>query len=361
LIWTAPISIFANKLSQVKHLTIIVPEGENNLSSIVGAYKIFTRANAFRKENGKKELFAIELAGISKQVTFYEGLFTVNPHTHIASITKTNLIIIPSLNHNYGKAIKGNELLIDWLQEQYKNGAEIASICTGAFLLASSGLLDGKTCSTHWAAADNFRKMFPKVNLQTDKLITDENGIYTNGGAYSFLNLMIYLVEKYYDRQTAIFCSKVFQIEMDRQSQSAFIIFKGQKLHGDEMVQQAQAYIESKPFEKISVEHLSSRFAVGRRNFDRRFIKATGNTPVEYAQRVKIESAKKAFETSRKTINEVMYEVGYSDVKAFREVFRKITGMSPLEYRGRYNKEALLTQPPFNNGKTASCKKIKTL
>ncbi|MEO6722251.1 MAG: helix-turn-helix domain-containing protein [Ferruginibacter sp.] len=327
----------------MKHLTIIVPEGQgNNLSSIVGAYKIFTRANAYWKEAGRRELFKIELAGISKEVDFYDGLFTVKPHTHISAITKTNLIIIPSLNHNYQKAIKGNELLIDWIENQYKHGAEIASICTGAFLLASSGLLDGKSCSTHWAAANNFRTMFPKVNLQTDKLITDENGIYTNGGAYSFLNLVIYLVEKYYDRQTAIFCSKVFQIEMDRQSQSAFSIFTGQKLHGDEMVQQAQAYIESKPDEKISVEHLSSRFAVGRRNFDRRFIKATGNTPVEYSQRVKIELAKKAFESSRKTINEVMYEVGYSDVKAFREVFRRITGMSPLEYRGRYNKEAVV-------------------
>ena len=294
------------------------------------------------RKHGRKELFKIELAGISKKVEFYDGLFTVKPHTNISAITKTNLIIIPSLNHNYQKAVKENKLLIDWIEKQYKDGAEIASICTGAFLLASSGLLDGKSCSTHWAAADNFRSMFPKVNLQTDKLITDENGIYTNGGAYSFLNLMIYLVEKYYDRQTAIFCSKVFQIEMDRQSQSAFIIFTGQKLHGDEMVKKAQAYIESKLDEKISVEHLSSRFAVGRRNFDRRFIKATGNTPVEYSQRVKIESAKKAFETSRKTINEVMYEVGYSDVKAFREVFRKITGMSPLEYRNKYNKEAVV-------------------
>lgn len=326
----------------MKHLTIIVPDGQNNLSSIVGAYKIFTRANAYRKEIGRQELFKIQLAGISKEVEFYEGLFTVKPHTHISAITKTHLIIIPSLNHNYQKAVKGNQLLIDWIEQQYKNGAEIASICTGAFMLASTGLLDGRTCSTHWAAANTFRTMFPKVHLQTDKLITDEKGIYTNGGAYSFLNLMIYLVEKYFDRQTAIFCSKVFQIEIDRNSQSAFTIFNGQKLHGDEMVQQAQAYIESKPDEKISVEYLSSRFAVGRRNFDRRFIKATGNTPVEYSQRVKVELAKKAFETSRKTINEVMYEVGYSDAKAFREVFRKITGMSPLEYRVKYNKEALI-------------------
>jgi transcriptional regulator GlxA family with amidase domain len=240
------------------------------------------------------------------------------------------------------KAVKANEMLIDWIGEQYKNGAEIASICTGAYLLAATGLLDGKSCSTHWSAAAQLSRMFPKVNLKTDQLITDENGIYTNGGAYSFLNLVLYLVEKYYDRQTAIFCSKVFQIEMDRHSQSSFIVFKGQKLHGDELVKEAQAYIESKLDEKISMEQLASRFAIGRRNFDRRFIKATGNTPVEYAQRVKIEVAKKAFESSRKTINEVMYEVGYSDVKAFREVFRKITGMSPLTYRSRYNKEAMV-------------------
>jgi transcriptional regulator GlxA family with amidase domain len=324
----------------MKHLTILVPEGENNLSSIVGAYKIFSRANLYWKENHKKELFKIELAGISKKVEFYDGMFTVKPHVHISAIKKTHLIIIPSLNHNYVDAIKGNELLIDWIEQQYHHGAEIASICTGAFLLASSGLLDGKTCSTHWSAANQFRAMFPNIHLQTDKLITDENGIYTNGGAYSFLNLIIYLVEKYYDRQTAIFCSKVFQIEMDRQSQSAFIIFKGQKQHGDEVVQKAQSYIESKLHEKISIENLSSKFAVGRRNFDRRFIKATGNTPVEYAQRVKMEAAKKAFETTGKTINEVMYEVGYSDPKAFREVFRKITGISPLEYRSKYNKEA---------------------
>ena len=327
----------------MKHLTILVPEGENNLSSIVGSYKIFTRANEFWKGVGKNELFRIQLAGISKKVYFHDGLFCVEPHTNFSSIKRTDLIIIPSLNHNYKKALKDNGALVQWIQKQYKDGAEIASICTGAFLLASSGLLDGRSCSTHWAVAENFRSMFPQVNLQPDKLITDENGIYTNGGAYSFLNLLIYLVEKYYDRQTAIYCSKVFQIEIDRQSQSAFTIFTGQKLHGDEMVKSAQAFIENKLHEKISVEQLSSLFAVGRRNFDRRFIKATGNTPLEYAQRVKVEAAKKAFETTRKTINEVMYDVGYSDVKAFREVFRKITGMSPLEYRSRYNKEAVVS------------------
>lgn len=322
----------------MKHITILVPEGEgNNLSSIVGAYKILTRANEFRKQNQGAVLFNIQLAGNKKRIAFHEGIFTVQLHVGISSIQKTDLIIIPSVNHQYAEAVKRNQPMINWIEMQYHSGAAVASICTGAFLLAASGLLNGKSCATHWAAADNFRQMFPEVNLQPDQLITDEKSIYTNGGAFSFLNLMIYLVEKYFDRATAIYCAKIFQIEMDRNSQSAFAIFTGQKKHSDELVQQAQTFIEHHVQEKISMEALSLKLAVGRRNFNRRFIKATGNTPLEYAQRVRVEAAKKALENSRKTINEIMYDVGYSDVKAFREVFRNITGMSPLEYRSRFN------------------------
>jgi transcriptional regulator GlxA family with amidase domain len=325
----------------MKHLTILVPDGQDKLSSIICTYKVFVKANAYWKESHGQDLFAIELAGISNEVEFYEALFTVKPHKHISAISKTDLIIVSAMNnYNYPESIAQNAPIADWIVKRYKEGAEVATMCTGAFLLAATGLLDGRSCSTHWAAENTFRSMFPKVNLQTNQLITDENGIYTNGGAFSFLNLILYLVEKYYNRPTAIYCAKIFQIEMDRNSQSPFIMFTGQKMHGDEMVQQAQVFIEDNLSEKISIEYLAGKFAVGRRNFDRRFIKATGNTPIEYAQRVKIESAKKAFETTRKTINEIMYEVGYSDVKAFREVFRKITGMSPVTYREKYNKEA---------------------
>jgi transcriptional regulator GlxA family with amidase domain len=321
----------------MKHISILVPEGQNNLSSIVGAYKILKRANSRWMEHSKKTAYQIELIGLSDKVDFHDGVFSVHPHKHLSAIAHTDLIIIPSLNHNYNEAIQSNKPMIEWIEKQYKQGAAVASICTGAFLLAAAGLLNGRVCSTHWAFADKFRNMFPEIKLQPDRLITDENGIYTNGGAYSFLNLVLYLVEKYFDRTTAIFCSKVFQIEIDRQSQSPFIIFSGQKQHGDEIIRQAQTYIEDSLHEKISMEDLSAKFAIGRRNFDRRFLKATGNTPLEYAQRVKIEAAKKALETSRKTINEIMYDVGYADVKAFRDVFRKITGMSPLSYRSKFN------------------------
>ena len=330
----------------MKHITIIVPDGQSSLSTvacIVGSYEMLLQANAYWRQKGKKEPYTIELAGVCSTAAFGQGLFTVSPHADISQVQKTNLIIIPSLVRDFKEALKKNQLIINWIEQQYKQGAELATMCTGTFMLASTGLLDGRSCSTHWSAAESFRAMFPNANLQPDQLITDENGIYTNGGAYSFLNLLLYLVEKYYDRQTAIYCSKIFQVEIDRQSQSAFTIFNGQKMHDDDMVQQAQQYIENNVEEKISMEELSAKFNVGRRNFDRRFIKATGNTPVEYLQRVKIEAAKKAFETNRKTINEVMYEVGYSDVKAFREVFRKIVGMSPLEYKKKYYKDAVVS------------------
>ncbi|GGC22075.1 AraC family transcriptional regulator [Parapedobacter defluvii] len=328
----------------MKHATILVPHvqtANSTIACIVGAYQLFTGANDYWQKRGENPLFKIETAGVANESAFINGLLTIKPQVNIASLKKTDLILIPSLTPEFQLALDGNIKLIDWIREQYQNGAEVASMCTGAFMLASSGLLDKRSCSIHWNSADRFRSLFPNVQLKTEKLITDENGIYTNGGGYSFLNLLLYLVEKYYDRETAIYCSKTFQVEIDRQTQSAFAIFTGQKSHGDEVVKKAQEYIEANFHEKISVADLSKRFAVGRRNFDRRFIKATGNTPLEYLQRVKIESAKKAFETTRKTVNEVMYEVGYSDEKAFREVFRKITGLSPLTYRNKYNKEAV--------------------
>jgi transcriptional regulator GlxA family with amidase domain len=328
----------------MKHLTILVPDsqtGPNTISCIVGTYHVFTEANRYYDQLNREPIFNIELAGVSRQSNFVNGLLTVMTQKDIATIQKTDLIIIPAVISNFSAIEAGNSMLSAWILDHYTKGANVASMCTGAYLLASTGLLDNKNCSIHWKSAANFHKLFPKVNLKTEQIITDEQGIYTNGGGYSFLNLLLYLVEKFYDRQTAIYCSKIFQIDIARQTQSDFMIFNGQKSHGDEMVMRVQDYLENNFSEKISMEKLSEKFTVGRRNFDRRFIKATGNTPVEYLQRIKVESAKKELESSRKTVNEVMYAIGYTDIKAFREIFRRFTGLSPLEYKNKYNKAAI--------------------
>ncbi|MFZ6011880.1 MAG: GlxA family transcriptional regulator [Bacteroidota bacterium] len=323
----------------MKHLTILVPKGKNNLSSIIGAYKVFKKANEYQQQLAKKEVFKIELAGLSRTVTFHDDLFTVKPHTNIAAIKKTDLIIIPAIGKSFSETLIANSALVQWVRHQYTKGAEVASICTGVFVLASTGRLKGRNASTHWYAEEVFKKMFPDVKLQSGKLITDEKGIYTNGGAFSFLNLLIYLIEKYYDRRTAIFCSKIFQIDIDRNSQAAYAMFSTEKDHQDELVKNAQDLIERNRDPHLSFYEIANHLAISRRNFDRRFLNATGFTPAEYRQRVKVEMAKKAFESSRKQVQEVMYDVGYSDIKAFREVFRNITGLTPLEYRNKYNRE----------------------
>ncbi|MBI3520205.1 MAG: helix-turn-helix domain-containing protein [Bacteroidetes bacterium] len=325
----------------MKHVSILIPEADPNLSSIVGSYKVLMRANKYWTDQGKRPVFSIQLVGTSKHVDVHDGLFSIHPNATLKQVRQTDLIIIPAIKPNYKASITANKQFFPWIADHYKKGAEVASMCTGAFLLASTGLLKGKNCSTHWIAADSFKKLFPDVNVVTDKVITDERGIYTNGGAYSFLHLLLYLVEKYCDRETAIHCSKVFEIDIDRETQSPFTIFSGLKDHRDEEIKKAQLFIEKHVSEKISIEDLASQFFIGRRNFDRRFIKATSNTPVEYMQKVKVEAAKRKLETSRESVDEIMYSVSYSDNKAFRTVFKRVTGLSPLEYRNKYNKEAM--------------------
>jgi transcriptional regulator GlxA family with amidase domain len=251
------------------------------------------------------------------------------------------LIFIPALSGDMKTALKLNKDFVPWIVHQYKHGAEVASLCIGAFLLASTGLLSGKKCSSHWNSANEFREMFPDVELVDGSIITEEQGIYSSGGANSYWSLLLYLVEKYTDRDTAILASKFFAVDIDRDSQAAFMMFEGQKNHEDVEIKKAQEFIEKNYPDKINIDQLADKFAIGRRSFERRFQKATNNTVVEYMQRVKIEAAKRSFESSRKNINEVMFDVGYTDTKAFRTVFKKITGLTPIEYRNKYNKQSI--------------------
>lgn len=290
---------------------------------------------------GAQPLFKVQLVGLDKETKVSGGLFTVNADVTIDEVKKTNLIIIPAIDGDMAEAIENNKDYLPWITGQYAKGAEVASLCVGAFLLAATGLLDGKKCATHWVAANEFQKMFPQIELVTEKIITEENGIYSSGGAFSYLNLILHLVEKYAGRDMAILCAKVFAIEIERENQSSFIIFQGQKDHEDETIKKAQEFIETNYTERTTVDQLADMLAVGRRSFERRFKKATSNTVNEYIQRVKIEAAKKELEVSRKNINEVMYDVGYSDTKAFRTTFKKITGLSPIEYKNKYNRETL--------------------
>lgn len=329
-------SAFLN-FDHMKHISILIPK-KAILGSLEGSRQLFTQVNQFFLTKEEPAPFKVQLVGLTKETPLSGGCFTANTDVLLDDVKKTDLIIIPAFDGDIQTALEANKDFVPWLIKQYHAGAEIASLCMGAFILASTGLLTGKKCATHWLATNEFRKMFPDVNLVTEKIITDEQGLYSSGGAFSYLNLILYLIEKHAGRDMAVLAAKVFAIELDRQNQLSFVIFQGQKEHEDVEIKQAQEFIEKNYQEKITVDELTSKFSLGRRNFERRFKKATSNTVVEYIQRVKIEAAKMSLESSRENVNEVMYKVGYTDNKAFRNTFKKITGLSPLQYKTKYNR-----------------------
>jgi transcriptional regulator GlxA family with amidase domain len=323
----------------MKHVSILVPH-EAVMASIVDPRTMFTGVNDFLEAAGKPALFKVQLVGLTKAVKLSNGQFSVHTDALLQTIKKTDLVIIPAVGGDLKTTLKKNKAFLPWIIEQYNKGAEVASLCVGAFLLASTGLLNGKECSSHWLTAGQFREMFPDVTLVDGRIVTEQEGLYSSGGATSYWNLLLHLVEKYAGREMAITASKIYALEIDRKSQSPFAMFNGQKKHEDEPIKQAQEFIEANVAEKISVEDLAIKYTIGRRHFERRFKKATNNTPMEYVQRVKIEAAKKDLERSSKNVSEVMYDVGYVDSKAFRTVFKKITGLSPVDYRNKYNRDA---------------------
>jgi transcriptional regulator GlxA family with amidase domain len=320
----------------MKKIAILVPRGAASVGCIEGSFIGFMRANEVLASMGRPPLFEITTVGITSDAQAYDRIITVKPDITINDAYQADLIIVPAVNGEWNSVIEVNKDFFPWLDAQYKNGAEVASLCVGAFLLAASGLLEGRKCTTHWIAQNDFRKMFPAIELMPEGIITDERGVYSSGGASSFWNLIIYLIDKYAGRDVAIACAKIYEIEIDRTSQSAFIMFSGQKDHGDEPIKEAQSFIEQNFHKKITVEQLAAMSAMTRRTFERRFKEATSNTVIEYLQRVKIEAAKRSLEANRKNVSEVMYDVGYTDTKAFRTTFKKITGLSPLDYRNKY-------------------------
>lgn len=326
----------------MKHVSILVPKKNAILSNVVGPYKVFSAANQFLIQSGKRQdgFFDIQLVGLEKNSILYDGAFSIHCDTTIDELEKTDLILIPAVRPDaLLESLQENADFVPWINAQRRRyNTEVGSMCVGAFLLAETGLVNGRQCATHWVGMDLFRQLYPKVNLAPNKVVTDEDGIYTSGGAYSFLNLMLHLVEKYCGRATAIYLSKLFEIEIDRADQNQFAIFQGQKNHGDKEIKMAQHFIEGNVSKKISVEKLAEMHAISRRNFVRRFKKATQNTPLEYIQRVKIEAAKKSLESTQQNVTEVMYKVGYADQKAFRTLFKKYVGLSPVAYKGKYNR-----------------------
>jgi len=316
-------------------ISVFVPE-YGVIEAVTPPFRTFHTANEFLTAFGKKPIFDVEYVGLNEYVPANNGEYMVKTNRLLKDLAETDLLIIPPTFGDMAKGIKANADAIPYFKKLHDQGASLASLCIGAFLLAETGLLDGKKCSTHWAYINEFKERYPSIGVEDGAIITEHDNIYSSGGASSLWNLILYLVEKFSDREVAVMVSKYFALDIGRDSQSQFAIFKGQRNHGDEDIKKVQDYIEKNYSDKISIEILAKLINSGRRTFERRFKDATNNTPLEYIQRVRIEAAKTFFEASRKNITEIMFDVGYTDTKSFRDIFKKLTGLTPIEYRNKF-------------------------
>lgn len=323
----------------MRKISLLIHE-DANVSAIVGVIDLFTAANGCLELSRRPLAFELEL--VSEKIKNIQLSPTTQfiCNTTMEEVDHTDLIIVPGFIGDDRAILKKNSAAINWIREMNHCGAEVASLCVGSFFLAEAGLLNGKTATSHWAVAGDMQLRYPLIRIKSDKIITDEGGIYTGGGAFASFKLILYLIEKFCGRETALWISKRYSIDMDQVGQAHFAVFAGLHQHEDNEVLKVQAYIEQNYSTELTIDEVSALANTGKRNFIRRFKAATNYTPIEYLQRVRIEAAKKVLEEDKDWhMDEIMDEAGYKDIKTFRMIFKRMTGLSPRDYRKKYSRK----------------------
>ena len=269
-----------------------------------------------------------------RPVLCYNDLL-ITPHCSIQECNP-DIVLVPGIL-NIEAALGSNEKVVDWLQLQHSRGCILTAICSGSLLLAAAGLLDGRDATTHWAMINEFRKRFPRVLLKPDELITEDSNLICSGSYNSFLDVSLYLIKKLYGPTIAMQCSKVFLHDPDQRSQAPYSFFSGAHEHGDKQILRIQQIMEEQYTKNFDYNTLARKYGMGRRTLERHFKKATGETPLAYLQRVRIEHAKQLLESGNTSIDEICSQVGYMDNSFFRKLFIKYTSLRPSDYRARFS------------------------
>ena len=304
---------------------------------IIGPMDMLNKSCAiWRRAGGGGPSFDVELVSLTAKPIRFGSTVTLHPHASIVTARRPDLVIIPSLGDDLVKSLDSNRGFVPWIKSCSAEGARVVSLCTGAFLLAATGLLDGRAATTHWCSTDLFRKLYPKVDLQPERLIVDEGNVITSGAATFILDVVLYLIGLYCGREAAILCAKIMLVEMGRHTQLPYTIFSTKKRHNDRQIMQVQHLMESQTDHECTIEALARRAHMGVRNFDRRFRQATGESPSSYLQKLRVEKAKRLLENTNDTIEEIIRSVGYEDHRSFRRLFKTFTSLSPKAYRLKY-------------------------
>ncbi len=300
------------------------------VTSVTGPMEIFALANRWLANSQQIDMKLLSLDG--EPIPCLGGL-SLSVHGALTSNIAADLIIVGAIGDPAARNDDYPEEILSWLRKQYKKGSKIASICTGAFVLAESGLLDGFPATTHWQSSSLFKHRFPKVLIQPDAIITHHEGLYCSGGASAYQDMCIYLLKTFFGVELAQHCAKSLLFDSDRQGQSQYASFLPYRKHSDELILRIQDWIEKHLVESFTMVNLAEMVHLSERQFKRRFKQATFESPLVYVQSLRIELAKKQLAFSSDSIEVISRSVGYDDVRFFRQLFKRHTSLAPTDYR----------------------------
>ncbi|MET4699142.1 transcriptional regulator GlxA family with amidase domain [Constrictibacter sp. MBR-5] len=330
------------------HVTVLFLNGGCASTAILPT-EIFRFAGVFwnlLRETRVEPAFRVTTASADGRAAVMDRLVSISPACAVADVERPDLVFVPAgglpvedlveTGYLIDEVIARNAAIVPWLRRWADDGARIAGVCSGVALIAQAGLLDGKQATTHWALDAVYRDRFPNVDWQTDRLITDAGDVYCGGGINAAADLALYLVEKFGSRAIALECAKSLLIEMPRALQLTFAQGGLRRPHGDAAIASAEDWLHANFTQPVNLEALAAQLAMSPRNFVRRFKTATGHTPREYLQGLRVAAAKHHLETGRRTVQQVCDAVGYRDPIFFRNLFRRYTGLCPARYRERF-------------------------
>ncbi len=303
------------------------------ITSVTGPMEILSLANSFVKPEQRLELTLVSQDG--QPVNCLGGL-ELSVHGRLEDQEQIDLVLIGAIGHPAARPELFDRGVIEWLKTRHAAGSKIASICTGAFVLAATGLLNGKQATTHWQCASLFRQRYPEVLLRSEKMITQQGSLYCSAGASAYQDMSLYLVREFFNDAIAQQCAKTILIDSDRYSQAQYASFQPSRQHNDEMVHQLQDWLKLHFIDNFSIVDLAKQVHLSERQLKRRFKQATAESPLAYIQALRIEAAKHGLETSKKTIAVISRESGYEDVRFFRQLFKRFTGLAPSDYRVKF-------------------------